>query len=123
MDERMEGRMVMEGRRKLTLTGAKEVLRFDEELAELSTALGNLTIEGTGMKLKTLSLDTGTVVVEGELRCFSYEEPRLRRGWRRCPRRSSGSGWRVAFWRVCCWALPLMYSAPSTEKRPVFASC
>ena len=43
MDERMEGRMVMEGRRKLTLTGAKEVLRFDEELAELSTALGNLT--------------------------------------------------------------------------------
>ena len=83
MDERMEGRMVMEGRRKLTLTGAKEVLRFDEELAELSTALGNLTIEGTGMKLKTLSLDTGTVVVEGALRCFSYEEPRLRRGWRR----------------------------------------
>ena len=39
LDERMEGRMVMEGRRKLTLTGAKEVLRFDEELAELSTDL------------------------------------------------------------------------------------
>lgn len=83
MDERMEGRMVMEGRRKLTLTGAKEVLRFDEELAELSTSLGNLTIEGTGLKLKTLSLDTGTVVVEGEVRAFAYEEPRLRRGWRR----------------------------------------
>lgn len=75
--------MVMEGRSKLTLTGAKEVLRFDEELAELSTELGNLTIEGSNLKLKTLSLDTGTVVVEGELRSFSYEEPRLRRGWRR----------------------------------------
>ena len=79
----MGGRMVMEGRSKLTLTGAKEVLRFDEELAELSTGLGNLTIEGTNLKLKCLSLDTGTVVVEGELRCLSYEEPRLRRGWRR----------------------------------------
>lgn len=79
----MGGRMVMEGRSKLTLTGAKEVLRFDEELAELSTGLGNLTIEGSNLKLKTLSLDTGTVVVEGELRSFSYEEPRLRRGWRR----------------------------------------
>lgn len=79
----MGGRMVMEGRSKLTLTGAKEVLRFDEELAELSTGLGNLTIEGTNLKLKCLSLDTGTVVVEGELRSFSYEEPRLRRGWRR----------------------------------------
>ena len=83
MEERAEGRMVMEGRSKLTLTGAKEVLRFDEELAELSTGLGNLTIEGSNLKLKTLSLDTGTVVVEGELRSFSYEEPRLRRGWRR----------------------------------------
>ena len=83
MEERMGGRMVMEGRNKLTLTGAKEVLRFDEELAELSTGLGNLTIEGTNLKLKCLSLDTGTVVLEGELRSFSYEEPRLRRGWRR----------------------------------------
>ena len=83
MEERAEGKMVMEGRSKLTLTGAKEVLRFDEELAELSTGLGNLTIEGTNLKLKCLSLDTGTVVVEGELRSFSYEEPRLRRGWRR----------------------------------------
>ncbi len=79
----MGGRMVMEGRSKLTLTGAKEVLRFDEELAELSTGLGNLTIEGANLKLKCLSLDTGTVVVEGELRSLSYEEPRLRRGWRR----------------------------------------
>ena len=83
MEERKDRRMVMEGRSRLTLTGAKEVLRFDDELAELSTALGNLTIEGSNLKLKCLSLDTGTVVVEGELRCFSYEEPRLRRGWRR----------------------------------------
>lgn len=83
MEERTGGRMVMEGRSRLTLTGAKEVLRFDEELAELSTELGNLTVEGTNLKLKCLSLDTGTVVVEGELRSFRYEEPRLRRGWRR----------------------------------------
>ena len=83
MEERKDGRMGMEGRSRLTLSGAKEVLRFDDELAELSTGLGNLTIEGSNLKLKCLSLDTGTVVVEGELRCFSYEEPRLRRGWRR----------------------------------------
>lgn len=83
MEERIGGRMVMEGRHKLTLTGAKEVLRFDEELAELGTDLGNLLIEGTGLMLKCLSLDTGTVVVEGELRSLSYEEPRRQRGWRR----------------------------------------
>ena len=76
------GRLTLEGRRKLTLTGAKEVLRFDEELAELDTALGPVVIEGTELKLKCLSLDTGTVVVEGEVRAISYGEPRRRRGWR-----------------------------------------
>ena len=83
MEERRDGRMVMEGRSRLTLTGAKEVLRFDDGLAELVTELGNLTIEGEGLKLKCLSLDTGTVVVDGKLRSIAYEEPRLRRGWRR----------------------------------------
>ena len=77
------GRLVMEARRKLTLTGATEVVRFDEELAELNTQLGPLIIEGRELKLKTLSLDTGTVVVEGELIGLSYQEPRRRRGFLR----------------------------------------
>ena len=76
------GRLTLEGRKKLTLTGAKEVLRFDEELAELYTAMGPLTIEGTELKLKCLSLDTGTVVVEGQVQSFSYGQPRRRGRWR-----------------------------------------
>ena len=78
--EQLEGKLAMEGRRKLTLTGATEVVRFDEELAELNTGLGSVVIEGAGLKLRCLSLDTGTVVVEGELRSFAYEEPKRRRG-------------------------------------------
>ena len=77
------GRLVMEARRRLTLTGATEVVRFDEDLVELNTALGPVTVEGRELKLKTLSLDTGTVVVEGELSAFRYEEPRTKRGFRR----------------------------------------
>lgn len=76
------GRLTLEGRKKLTLTGAKEVLRFDEELAELDTTLGPVTIEGTELKLKCLSLDTGTVVVEGQVQSFSYGQPRRRGRWR-----------------------------------------
>ena len=76
------GRLTLEGRKKLTLTGAKEVLRFDEELAELDTAMGPVTIEGTELKLKCLRLDTGTVVVEGQGQSFSYGEPRRRGRWR-----------------------------------------
>ena len=53
-----------------------------EELAELDTAMGPLTIEGTELKLKCLSLDTGTVVVEGQVQSFSYGQPRRRGRWR-----------------------------------------
>lgn len=77
------GKLTMEGRSRLTLTGATEVLRFDEELVELNTALGPLLIEGAALKLKCLSLDTGTVVVEGELLGLRYGDPPRRRGLRR----------------------------------------
>ena len=81
MTDSMEtGRLTMENRKKLTLTGATEVVRFDEDLVELNTNLGQLTIEGRDLRLKCLSLDTGTVVVEGEICALRYEEPRGRRG-------------------------------------------
>ncbi len=83
MTEHSSGRLTMDARRKLTLSGATEVIRFDEELVELNTDLGPLTIEGQELKLKCLSLETGTVVVEGELSGLRYGEPRQRRGlWR-----------------------------------------
>ena len=75
------GRLTLEGRKKLTLTGAKEVLRFDEELAELDTAMGPLTIEGTELKLKCLSLEDGTIVVEGELSALRYDPGGRKRGF------------------------------------------
>lgn len=77
------GRLTLEARKKLTLNGATEVAHFDEELVELHTDLGTLIIEGRDLKLKCLSLDSGTVVVEGELDALRYEQPRLKRSlWR-----------------------------------------
>lgn len=73
-------RLVMEDRKKLTLTGATEVVRFDETLVELNTNLGPVVIEGSELKLKCLSLEDGTLVVQGQIRGFTYEDPRIRRG-------------------------------------------
>lgn len=81
MTDGMEtGRLTMENRKKLTLTGATEVVRFDEDLVELNTNLGQLTIEGRD--LRHLSLDTGTLVVEGEISALRYMEPGRKRGFR-----------------------------------------
>ena len=83
MESMDAGRLTMEARKKLTLTGATEVVRFDEDLVELNTDLGPLLIEGTGLKLKCLSLEEGTIIVEGDLSALRYESGGRRRGWLR----------------------------------------
>lgn len=77
------GRLTLERREKLTLTGAREVIRFDEDLVELNTDLGALIVEGQDLKLKCLSLDEGMVIVEGSIQSLAYDVPRQKRGlWR-----------------------------------------
>lgn len=76
-------KLVLEDRSKLTLTGATEVLHFDEELAELNTRLGPVVVDGREMKLKCLSLEQGLLVIQGTIRGFRWEEPQQkRRLWR-----------------------------------------
>lgn len=68
-------------RKKLTMTGALEVVSFDETLVVLKTALGVLTVQGSGLQLKQLSPEGGSVAVEGEISSLSYEQPRQSGGW------------------------------------------
>lgn len=78
---RPPGKLVLDARKKLTLTGATEVVRFDEDLVELNTDLGPLLIEGSGLKLKCLSLEDGTIVVEGDLLGLHYDNIGRKRGF------------------------------------------
>ena len=68
--------LALDGRKKLTMTGVTEVVSFDDGLVVLHTALGMLTVQGTGLRLKTLSTDGGQMAVTGEVSSLSYEEPR-----------------------------------------------
>lgn len=59
-------------REKLTLDGIREVLRFDEEVVVLETALGTLSVEGEGLHVTKLLLDCGEVAVEGHITALIY---------------------------------------------------
>lgn len=74
-------KLTLEERKRLSLTGATEVVRFDEEVVELNTSLGLLVVQGHDLKLKCLSLDDGAVVIQGTISGMIYEEPRQRRGF------------------------------------------
>lgn len=71
-------KLTLNERKQLTLTGATEVVSFDENTVVLHTNLGTLIIQGHNLQLKTLSLDGGQVAVDGEIAALVYEEPRGR---------------------------------------------
>lgn len=69
-------KLTLNERKSLTLTGATEVVSFDEGAVILKTGLGTLVIQGKELKLKTLSLDGGQVAVDGHICALIYEENR-----------------------------------------------
>ena len=73
--------LTLNERKKLTLTGATEVVSFDESAVMINTSLGMLVIQGQQLQLKTLSENGGNVTVEGQITALTYEEPRSVGGW------------------------------------------
>ena len=74
-------RLVLDERRILTMTGATEVVSFDELAVVVKTTLGTLVIQGKDLQLKQLTQDGGQVAVEGPVTSLHYEQPRQTSGW------------------------------------------
>ena len=67
--------IVLENRNKLSVSGVKDVISFDDELVIIETELGLLTVKGNNLKINKLSIDTGDVSVEGEISNLGYSDP------------------------------------------------
>ena len=80
-EQKMPHVLSLSERKKLTMTGALEVVSFDETYVVLKTALGTLTVQGTGLQLKQLTPEGGNVAVEGEVSSLQYTQSRHRGGW------------------------------------------
>lgn len=76
-------KLSMHERKSLTLTGATQVVRFDEQTVVLETDLGRLSVHGTGLQLKNLSLEGGHVAIDGQIDALIYENQRAVGGLRR----------------------------------------
>ncbi|EOS64017.1 MULTISPECIES: YabP/YqfC family sporulation protein [unclassified Anaerotruncus] len=58
--------IIMEGRRKMTVTGVTEIDSFDEQSVVLFCETGELAIRGTGLHINRIDVDTGELSLEGE---------------------------------------------------------
>lgn len=66
--------VILENRKKLTLTGIKDVLSFDDEIIVLESELGLLNIKGMDLKVNKISVETGDVIIEGTIRMIEYSD-------------------------------------------------
>lgn len=73
--------IVMENRRKASLTGVNDVASFHEQEIVLKTDEGEITIIGEQMHISQLSLDEGRLVVEGLIGGLEYvDAPVVKQG-------------------------------------------
>lgn len=72
--------LIMENRKKLTLTGVSDIDSFDEETVIVYTELGELTIRGADLHINKIDVDMGELELEGEISSMSYTDNRPRKG-------------------------------------------
>lgn len=66
--------LTLQNRKTLSLDGVTDVLSFDESAVLLKTALGSLTVEGSGLHILLLDLESGRVTVEGSIGGLYYSD-------------------------------------------------
>ncbi len=71
-DERTIQNIILEGRRKISISGVIDVESFDDMSVNLLTELGVLQIKGNEIKIEKLSLDTGEISATGDFYLIEY---------------------------------------------------
>ena len=72
--------LILDSRRKLSLTGVTDVIGFNDEAVSLSTSMGDLYIRGEKLHISKLSLESGEVDIDGIISSLQYAEQRQQKG-------------------------------------------
>ena len=59
-------------RKEMSVSGVKEVLSFDADSVVLRSVCGEMTIEGSGLKVGALDTDRGIVTLVGKIDSLYY---------------------------------------------------
>ena len=66
--------IIIEGRKKISVSGVTDVDRFDENTVILYTSMGGLTVKGEELHVNDLSVTSGEMNIEGSINSISYSE-------------------------------------------------
>ena len=64
--------VIIDGRKKLNISGVKDVDSFDEETITLKTVMGDMTIKGEGLKIRSFNTESSDLSAEGKVHAVVY---------------------------------------------------
>lgn len=78
VDDR-KSNLILENRKKLSLTGVLEVISFNEAVIMLNTSLGSMTIKGEGLRMNKLDVQNGEVIIVGTVNSCVYSSTEVKK--------------------------------------------
>lgn len=72
--------LVLEDRKKLSVTGVSDVDSFDEQTIVVMTDMGELTVRGGDLHINSLSIDMGELLIEGDIDSLTYSDVQAKGG-------------------------------------------
>lgn len=66
--------IVMEGRKKLSVSGITDVESFNEQEIIMASSKWVMTVRGENLHMEKLSVDTGDVIITGRIDLIEYED-------------------------------------------------
>ena len=67
--------IILEGRKRLSVSGVTDVDHFDENTVLLYTSMGETTVRGTDLHVNALSVESGEMDIEGDISGIIYGDP------------------------------------------------
>ena len=71
---KMPHSLILEDRKSLVVTGVSDVDSFDEETITVYTDYGELTVKGKLLHISKLSVETGELILDGQILSLIYTE-------------------------------------------------
>lgn len=77
--EEKKSSLILENRKRLSLTGIMEVISFNENIIMLNTCFGAMTIKGEGLRMNKLDVQNGDVIIVGTINSCVYSGTEIKK--------------------------------------------
>lgn len=74
---KMPHSVILEDRKSLVITGVSDIDSFDEETVVAYTDYGELTVKGKSLHVNKLSLESGELILEGQISSLIYTDNKV----------------------------------------------